>query len=44
MGIITPNIVSTEGIDEEGRYFEVELLDSSANRTTGTISWVSKGY
>lgn len=44
MGAITPNIVSTEGIDDEGRYFEVELLDSSNNRTTGTISWVSKGY
>lgn len=43
-GIIVPNIVSTEGKDNEGRYFEVELLDSSSNRTTGTISWVSKGY
>lgn len=43
-GVITPNIVSTTGLDEGGRYFEVELLNGSGNRVTGTFSWTSKGY
>lgn len=43
-GAITPNIVSTTGQDEGGRYFEVELLNSSGARVTGTFSWTSKGY
>jgi hypothetical protein len=43
-GVITPNIVSTTGQDEGGRYFEVELLNSSGSRVVGTFSWTSKGY
>jgi hypothetical protein len=43
-GMITPNIVSTDLSDNEGRYFEVELLDSYGNKKTGSISWTSKGY
>ncbi|MGE1061193.1 hypothetical protein NXG27_00885 [Megasphaera paucivorans] len=39
-----PSIMSTDKIDEKGRYFEVELLDSTSNRVTGIISWVSKGW
>lgn len=41
---LTPNIVSTDGIDGTRRYFEVELLDESGNRTTGILSWASKGW
>lgn len=43
-GIIVPYIISTDKEDSVGRYFEVELIDSGGERTTGTISWVSKGY
>ncbi len=43
-GNIIPYIISTEGIDDAGRYFTVELRDSGNNRTTGTISWIAKGY
>lgn len=43
-GVVVPYIVSTDKEDSAGRYFEVELIDSSGERTTGTISWVSKGY
>jgi hypothetical protein len=43
-GMVTPNIVSTDLSDNEGRYFEVELLDSYGVRKTGSISWTSKGY
>lgn len=41
---LTPNIVSTDGIDGTRRYFEVELLDESGNRATGILSWASKGW
>lgn len=43
-GIITPNIISTDLSDSSGRYFEVELLKTDGSRTTGTVSWASKGY
>ena len=43
-GYVIPNIVSVDGIDETGRYFEVELLDVNKNRVAGTISWTSTGY
>ena len=43
-GYIVPNIISTDGKDSEGRYFEVELLDFNGNRVTGSISWSSTGY
>ena len=39
-----PNILTTDGQDDKGRYFEIELLNSSGNRTTGIISWVAKGW
>lgn len=41
---VVPYIVSTDGKDDAGRYFEVELIAANGERTTGTISWVSKGY
>lgn len=41
---VVPYIVSTGGQDDAGRYFEVELIAANGERTTGTISWVSKGY
>lgn len=43
-GYIVPNIVTTEGNDSRGRYFEVELLNANGERVKGTVSWVSKGY
>lgn len=43
-GNTVPYIVSTDGQDDAGRYFEVELINAKGERTTGTISWVSKGY
>ena len=43
-GNTVPYIVSTDGKDDAGRYFEVELIGGNGERTTGTISWVSKGY
>ena len=39
-----PNILTTDGQDNKGRYFEIELLNSSGNRTTGIVSWVAKGW
>lgn len=39
-----PNILTTDGQDNKGRYFEIELLNSYGNRTTGTVSWVAKGW
>lgn len=39
-----PNILTTDGKDNKGRYFEIELLNSSGNRTTGIVSWVAKGW
>lgn len=39
-----PNILTTDGQDDKGRYFEIELLSSSGNRTTGIVSWVAKGW
>lgn len=41
---VVPHIITTDGKDEKGRYFEIELQDPSGNRTTGRISWVSKGW
>lgn len=43
-GYVAPNILTTEGNDEFGRYFEVELINSFGQRVTGSITWVSKGY
>ena len=43
-GYIVPHLITTEGQDEKGRYFEVELLNSMQQRVTGLISWISKGY
>lgn len=43
-GNVVPYIVSTDGKNDAGRYFEVELINTSGERTTGVISWVSKGY
>jgi hypothetical protein len=42
--IIYPNITNTEGEDEYGRYFEVEILNSFGERVQGYITWASKGY
>lgn len=42
-GWIVPYLIRTDGEDEYGRYFEVELR-SSGQRVAGTISWTSKGY
>ncbi|WP_302420867.1 hypothetical protein [uncultured Megasphaera sp.] len=39
-----PHILTTDGQDDKGRYFEIELLNSSGNRTTGIVSWVAKGW
>lgn len=43
-GIVMPVVTSLDGKDDGGRYFEVELLDMSGARKTGTVTWVSKGY
>lgn len=42
-GWIVPCLIRTDGEDEYGRYFEVELR-SSGQRVTGTVSWTAKGY
>ncbi len=42
--MVIPHIVTTEGNDEGGRYFEVELLNSTGERVTGYISWAAKGW
>lgn len=43
-GVLSPNIVSLEGKDTIGRYFEVELLTTAGERSTGSITWTAKGY
>lgn len=43
-GALYANLVSVDGKDDAGRYFEVEILNSSGELATGTISWFSKGY
>lgn len=42
-GWIVPCLIRTDGEDEYGRFFEVELR-SSGQRVAGTISWTAKGY
>lgn len=37
-------ILSTDGQDEQGRYFEIELHDDSGNLTTGIVAWQAKGW
>lgn len=41
---VTPYILRTDGMDNDKRYFEVELRNDSNERVTGYISWVSKGW
>lgn len=43
-GVLRPNLIRTDGLDDRGRFFEVEIIASDGTRTTGLISWVSKGY
>lgn len=44
-GFLVPSIVSTDKIDDAGRYFEVELWNENwTQRKSGIISWFSKGY
>ena len=43
-GVLRPNLIRTDGMDDGGRFFEVEIINESGARTTGLISWVSKGY
>ena len=44
-GVLIPSIVSTDKIDDAGRYFEVELWNENwTQRKSGIISWFSKGY
>lgn len=43
-GIVRPNLISTDGIDDRGRYFTVEIINENGKRVVGTISWFSKGY
>ena len=42
--IIIPFILTTDGKDEKGRYFEIEIRDTAGNRTIGTVSWAAKGW
>lgn len=42
--MLYPVILSTNKSDVDGRYFEIEIRNSSGNRATGTIAWVAKGY
>lgn len=42
--VAMPSVVSVDNEDENGRYFEVELLNEQGQRVTGTVSWVSIGY
>lgn len=44
VGVVIPHIVSTDKADIDGRYFEVELLNSTGGRVTGFITWQSIGY
>lgn len=37
-------ILNTDGQDEKGRYFEVELHDQGGNLTTGLVAWQAKGW
>lgn len=41
---VTPYILRTDGMDNDKRYFEVELRNDSNERVVGYISWVSKGW
>lgn len=41
---VTPYILRTDGMDNDKRYFEVELRNDSNERVAGYISWVSKGW
>ena len=41
---VTPYILRTDGMDNNKRYFEVELRNDSNERVVGYISWVSKGW
>lgn len=43
-GFMVPVVINTNGKDEEGRFFEIELKNASGQRTTGTVIWVAKGY
>lgn len=43
-GVVVPHIVSTDKANADGRYFEVELLNSTGGRVTGFITWQSIGY
>ena len=37
-------ILNTDGQDEQGRYFEIELHDDTGNLTTGIVAWQAKGW
>lgn len=43
-GVLRPNLIRTDGMDDGGRFFEVEIINEHGARATGVISWVSKGY
>lgn len=43
-GIVVPRLLKTDGLDGYGRFFEVELINSSNSRVAGSISWTSRGY
>lgn len=43
-GFMVPVVINTNGKDEEGRFFELELKNASDQRGTGTVIWVAKGY
>lgn len=43
-GYVVPYLVDVFKTDDNGTYFEVELLDSNYARKKGTINWVAKGY
>lgn len=43
-GSLYANLISVDGEDDAGRYFEVEIINSSGELTTGLISWFAKGY
>lgn len=43
-GLIIPRIVSLNRSDENGRFFEVELVNTAGDRVSGSITWIAKGY
>lgn len=43
-GLIIPRIVSLNQSDEDGRFFEVELVNASGDRVSGSVTWIAKGY